>query len=397
MDPALYILLEPNAFVSPISPGPITIYPQFATLAQMKMINNVFARNKNYYLSLMNINQACFCMLDETAPDRYKISNNPNLTGWNASMSICANINQLMANYGMPDAMVLFNIDTLFQSPFPPTEAPKMLFYCTEQCQEIQTIGQDPYSSTHIINIVVCLLMQSGIFPIKEFKIWATVPNKTYPGLKTFIHNAYTRRLMAISLRNNVGSLGYMGNNQNVFNIIIPLVTVDNTDDNNATTVMQTAAAATTGSTLGNTYAASAAFTTFPADPMAAIQQLTANQTSIMQQFAAFTVNPHMAQHNNLHVPPVHNIHVPAQQAWGYQQQPGGFQQGHGGRRGSGCSWGGGQGGGCGGHVRTTYATGGVPQFVSHFGGTQQGFMLVANTGGIAPAFAGGYAPTRRG
>jgi hypothetical protein len=49
MDPALYILLEPNAFVIPISPGPITIYPQFATPAQMKMINNVFARNKNYY------------------------------------------------------------------------------------------------------------------------------------------------------------------------------------------------------------------------------------------------------------------------------------------------------------------------------------------------------------
>jgi hypothetical protein len=56
MDPSLYILLEPNAFVSPVSPGPIAIYPQFATPAQMKMIDNVFTRNKNYYLSLMNIN-----------------------------------------------------------------------------------------------------------------------------------------------------------------------------------------------------------------------------------------------------------------------------------------------------------------------------------------------------
>jgi hypothetical protein len=85
-------------------------------------------------------------------------------------MSIRAILNQLMANYGMPDAMVLFNNDMLFQSPFLPTEAPKMLFYCTEQCQEIQTIGQDPYSSMHIINVVVRLLMQSGIFPIKEFE-----------------------------------------------------------------------------------------------------------------------------------------------------------------------------------------------------------------------------------
>jgi hypothetical protein len=146
MDPALYILLESNAFVIPISPGPTTIYPQFVTPAQMKMIKNIFARNKNHYLSLMNINQVCFCMLDKTIPDQYRVSNNPNLTGWNASMSIRAILDQLMENYSMPDAMVLFNNNTLFQSPFPPIEAPKMLFYCTEQCQEIQTIGQDPYS-----------------------------------------------------------------------------------------------------------------------------------------------------------------------------------------------------------------------------------------------------------
>jgi hypothetical protein len=77
MDPALYILLEANAFVISLSPGPTTIYPQFATPAQMKMIDNVYARNKNYYLSLMNINQACFCMLDKTIPDWYKVSKNP--------------------------------------------------------------------------------------------------------------------------------------------------------------------------------------------------------------------------------------------------------------------------------------------------------------------------------
>ncbi len=60
MDPALYILLEPNAFVLPTSPGATAIYPQFAAPAQMKMIDNVFARNKNYYLFYMNINRACF-------------------------------------------------------------------------------------------------------------------------------------------------------------------------------------------------------------------------------------------------------------------------------------------------------------------------------------------------
>ncbi len=75
MDPALYILLKPNAFVLPVSPGATAIYPQFAAPAQMKMMDNVFARNKTYYLSFMNLNHVCFRMLDETVPDRYKVSN----------------------------------------------------------------------------------------------------------------------------------------------------------------------------------------------------------------------------------------------------------------------------------------------------------------------------------
>ena len=119
MDPALYILLEPNAFVLPVSPGATAIYPQFAAPGQMQMIDNVFARTKNYYLSYMNISHACFHMLDETVSDRYKVWNTPNLTGWNVSMSLWGILDQLMANYGMPNTMVLFNNNT-FPTPIPP-------------------------------------------------------------------------------------------------------------------------------------------------------------------------------------------------------------------------------------------------------------------------------------
>jgi hypothetical protein len=262
----------------------------------------------------MNINHACFRMLDETVPDRYKVSNTPNLTGWNVSVSFQGILNQLMANYGMPNVIVLFNNDTLFRSPFPPTDAPEMLFYCTEQCQEIQIIGQDPYSQTHIINVVVPLLMQSGIFPIREFETWDAMLNKTYPGLKTFIHEAFTRRLTAISLRNTVGSLGYVGNNANAL-AGINSTTVEETDDDNATTVTQAAAAATIGSTLGNTYGTTGTLASFPAEMTAAIQQLAANQTAIMQQFAAFTVtNQPPPTRRNVQVPPVTNINIPQQQ-----------------------------------------------------------------------------------
>ncbi len=57
-----------------------------------------------------------------------------------------------------------------------------MLFYKIEQCQEIQTIGQQaPPLTTHIINIFCHILMQSRIFPIKECETWAVMPNKMYP------------------------------------------------------------------------------------------------------------------------------------------------------------------------------------------------------------------------
>ena len=97
-------MLSISDVVLSLSPSGTTIYPQFAAPAQMKMIDSVFARNKNYYLSFMNINRACVRMLNKTVPDQYKVSNTPNLTGWNMSMSIWGISDQLMANYSMPDA-----------------------------------------------------------------------------------------------------------------------------------------------------------------------------------------------------------------------------------------------------------------------------------------------------
>ena len=74
----------------------------------------------------------------------------------------------------------------------------------------------------------------------------------------------------------------------------------EETDDDDATTVMQAAVAATTGSTLCNTYGATGTMVSFPAEVTAAFQQLLANQTAMMQQFATFTVNnqPPSTRHN---------------------------------------------------------------------------------------------------
>ena len=135
-----------------------------------------------------------FKMLDDSISNQFKVSNTPNLTGWNSTMTILVILDQLEASYGNPDTMTLFGNDTLFRSPFPANEAPEMLFYRIEQCQEIQILAQDPYTPTQIINNAVRLLQQSGIFPLKEFDTWDVTTIKTYPALKTFIQEAYTRQ-----------------------------------------------------------------------------------------------------------------------------------------------------------------------------------------------------------
>ncbi len=265
------------------------------------MIDATFTRDKNYYLLFLINNQACFKMLDETVSNQFKVSNTPNLTGWNSTMTIRVNLKQLEALYGKPDTMTLFWNDTLFQSPFPATEAPEMLFYRIEQCQEIQTLAQDPYSNTQIINNAVRLLMQSNIFPLKEFDTWETITPKMYPALKTFIHEAYTHCLMAMQLRKTAGLQGYApNNNQNMYNVFGDGYNTDSGTKGTVGTppapITQTAAI-TTGSTLGNTYRA-----TNPLEISNAIKQLAANQTAIMNQMAAMSFNP----------PPPH--HKPKQQ-----------------------------------------------------------------------------------
>jgi hypothetical protein len=135
----------------------------------MKMTDKIFERNKNHYLSFVNINKACFHMLNNNIADQFKVSNMANMTRWNSSMTVCSILEQFEDSYGKPNTLSLFHNNTLFCSTFLATEAPEMLFYQIKQCQEIQTIAQDPYMPKQIIANAVRLLMQSGIFPLKEF------------------------------------------------------------------------------------------------------------------------------------------------------------------------------------------------------------------------------------
>jgi hypothetical protein len=53
--PHVYALLKVTPFVAPPNPGPTAMYTQFAMLAAMKMIDDAFIPNWNYFKSLKNI------------------------------------------------------------------------------------------------------------------------------------------------------------------------------------------------------------------------------------------------------------------------------------------------------------------------------------------------------
>jgi hypothetical protein len=161
MDLVMYKLIEPTTpFVLVANQGSFPMYNNFTTEAAIKTTNKQFKDHKNYFLSFVNINRVCFCMLNNNIADQFKVSNTPNMKGWNSSMSICSIIKQLKTLYGKPNTIPLFHNNALFRSPFPATKAPEMLFYRIKQCREIQTITQDLYTPKQIIGNAVRLLMQ---------------------------------------------------------------------------------------------------------------------------------------------------------------------------------------------------------------------------------------------
>jgi hypothetical protein len=151
--------------------------------------------------------------------------------------------------------MTLFDNNTLFRSAMTPGNSPKMLFYQIKQYQEIQCVRKIPYLKDQIIVAAICILVQSNIFPLKEFNRWEAMATKTYPALKMFIHKVYGCHLTAMELRNMSGQNGY-GLKQNIHNI---LDCANDTDNNRVTMVTQ--AATTAPNTASNLHTANTAHT----------------------------------------------------------------------------------------------------------------------------------------
>jgi hypothetical protein len=233
-----------------------------------------------------------------------------------------------------------------------------------EQCQEIMTLGNLPYTPAQVIANALRLLMASTIFPNREFETWDAMTVKMYPALKTFIHKAYTHRLNAMELRNTSSTSGY-AQTQNMYHVL------DLGDDNNSamdiTMATQVATAATGTGTLAASLLGQGTAATSGIHPglIAAINQSIApafnqvvqNQSVLQSQIASLSLaHPPPAQPAYV-APPVQQVAFPMQQPFQppmqqqqYQQEAGyrhghqGFQGGHGAQggrgHGRGCSQG---------------------------------------------------------
>jgi len=83
----------------------------------------------------------------------------------NPSMEIIDIMEQMTTTYGRPTPTptTLLHNDTLFRSPYFSTDAPEVLFHRIKDCQEIMTLGEDPYTPMQLLNNAIRLLLGCGL------------------------------------------------------------------------------------------------------------------------------------------------------------------------------------------------------------------------------------------
>ncbi len=121
----LYSLLTNIPFRLPTKPGTAAVYVRAVVtgqpvdntpLSRMKQasIDTLFNRRKNYFLSMQNIERACFTALNVSINDAFKVSNDPNIKGWHAGMRVIDILDQLSSIYGQPTPSALEANDHIF-------------------------------------------------------------------------------------------------------------------------------------------------------------------------------------------------------------------------------------------------------------------------------------------
>jgi hypothetical protein len=299
----LYSLLTNIPFRLPTNPGAAAVYVRALVLGQpidnapltrteQASIDTLFNRRKHYFLSMQNIERACFTALDSSINDAFKVSNDPTVQGWHAGMRVIDILDQLSLIYGQPTPAALEANDHIFRSPTSAADAPKVLFRRIEECAEKALLGQNPYTDKQLITNTIRLLLTTGLY-IRAFEDWDEMDDtaKTWIELRRLIQEAFQRRLNATAP--TAGHHGYapaLPFQQNAFGA---LASNDSDEDDSTEMVATQMAALTYQSQLTATTAANSSQQMGQYMQTLAHQQdlLHQNQHQMMEQMAALSFN----------------------------------------------------------------------------------------------------------
>jgi hypothetical protein len=207
----LYALLTLTAFHFPNNPGEAVGYTR-ATMAgqpvdntpltrtEQSTINTCFSREKHYYLSMRNIERACFTPLNASVNDAFKVSNDPTIQGWQAGMHVIDILHQLSTIYGQQTPAAHKMNDAVFRSPYLAANAPEVLFCCIKECAETALLGRNPYTDCQLIMNAIRQLLTTGLYS-RPFKEWYHLlpTGQTWIALQTIIQEAIQPCLNAMA------------------------------------------------------------------------------------------------------------------------------------------------------------------------------------------------------
>ncbi len=201
----LYALLTIQPFRLPTNPGGTATYIRSQTPGQpvnntpltrteQASIDSLFNCHKAYFLSMQNINRACFTALDASVNDAFKVSNDPEVQGWHAGMRVIDILDQLSATYGQPTPAALEATDHIFCSPTLAADPPEVLFCRIEECTETALLGKNPYTDKQLIMNAIHLLLSTGLYTC-AFEDWDQLgeASKTWIKLCRIIQDAFQR------------------------------------------------------------------------------------------------------------------------------------------------------------------------------------------------------------
>jgi hypothetical protein len=178
----LYALLTTSPFCLPTNPGAAGVYvcsqipgqsvnnaPLSRT--EQESIESLFNCHKHYYLSMQNMERACFTALYTSINNAFKVLNDPNVRGWHAGMRVVDILNQLSATYGQPTPAVLEANDHIFRSPTSAANAPKVQFHRIKDCAKKALLSKKPYTDKQLITNTIRLLLTTELY-VHAFENW---------------------------------------------------------------------------------------------------------------------------------------------------------------------------------------------------------------------------------